>query len=368
MKSLLIILFLSLLIQPLSAQKNDTLRVYLDQNLALTRKKDMLFTGLLLPSGDHWMLYAVYPDASPLMKVFFLDRKMKLKDGPAYVYYKNHQPAMQGIFVRNRREGVWKFWDESGALTDSGLVKDNYCTGYWESRYPNGQLKEAGDYLPAIDVPAPADHTDEPAGKNNSVLYSDSLWQIRQGSWQSWYENGQRKDSGAYKQNKREGYWRSWYSSGVPESEGPFQEGNREGNWIFYYENGQPSTHETYLHNRVTALTCFDEKGQASGSSCSLLKPPVPLTGAYTDFSNYALDHIYWPPELEGKNVNGFVKLRYTIGKEGKLENLEIIQSPHPLLSKEVERFFHDIPGWSPAISHNRPVIFTGELEIPFFR
>ena len=80
------------------------------------------------------------------------------------------------------------------------------------------------------------------------------------------------------------------------------------------------------------------------------------------------MDNIYWPRELDGKDYEGVVKVRYTISAEGKLVKFEVLETPHQALSKEVERFFNSLEGWYPAISHNRAIDFTSEFSIEFYR
>ncbi len=104
------------------------------------------------------------------------------------------------------------------------------------------------------------------------------------------------------------------------------------------------------------------------GMFCIILRSPVAIIERNLDFNNYMLDHIFWPKELDGKNVNGNVRASYTISKEGRLISFIIVESPHELLGKEVERFFLSIEKWSPAILHNRTTEFTVTIEIPFYR
>ncbi len=97
-------------------------------------------------------------------------------------------------------------------------------------------------------------------------------------------------------------------------------------------------------------------------------KPTVEIIDCNLGFKNYMLDHIFWPKELDGNDVNGNLRANYTISKEGKLISFKVVESPHELPGKEVERFFWSIENWSPAILHNRPTEFTVTIEIPFYR
>ena len=51
------------------AQNKDTVLKYLDEQLHLTTKKNAVYYGVAVKQGDHWMLYALYPDTTPLLKL-----------------------------------------------------------------------------------------------------------------------------------------------------------------------------------------------------------------------------------------------------------------------------------------------------------
>jgi hypothetical protein len=250
------------------AQRNDTLRVFLDNQLRFSNKKKGLYPAMAIKSNNHWFLVSVYPDTGLLVRAYFADRDLSVKDGPFQLYHRNNVKAMEGIYSNNIRQGVWKYW------------------------YPNGQMK----------------------------------------------------DSGMIKNNQLADTWYSWY------------------------ENGNISTKETYVNNKITHLECFDTSGNAQGYFCSIQKPAVPVTASYTNFQNYLLDNIFWPRELDGKNVNGVVRVSYAISREGMLHDIKVLATPHQLLGQEVVRFLQGIPRWQPAVSHNREVEYRGLLEVPFYR
>src|SRR5690606_36168466 len=68
----------------------------------------------------------------------------------------------------------------------------------------------------------------------------------RQGPWTFWYENGQKKAEGAFKDDKKEGPWTYWHVNGQKESEGAYKNGKREGPWTAWYENGQKMAEGAY--------------------------------------------------------------------------------------------------------------------------
>lgn len=86
---------------------------------------------------------------------------------------------------------------------------------------------------------------------------------LRDGSYNKWYENGQKESTGYFIRGKRNGnfkFWylngnikadcsyrndtldgnyKSWYENGQLESAGDYKMGKKIGEWLEYYENGQ---------------------------------------------------------------------------------------------------------------------------------
>lgn len=351
-----------------NSQRADTLRKYLDNSLAFTNKNKGVYPAVAIQTGDHWYLFAVYPDTGTLLKAYFKDRELKIKDGPLILYHPNNKKAMECRYVNNVQQGVWKYYYKNGQLKDSGMIKNNQMVNTWYSWYQNGQLMAVMEYLPPDSVADNHFSFASPQQGKTGMLEKDTLINHPHGQWLGYHENGKKKDSGSYVHNLREGEWINWYANGNTESKGKYKEGKQEGEWNYFFENGQTSTREQYRNEKVVAMECFDEAGNATGIFCSILKPPVAILDRFTDFNTYMLDHIFWPKELDGKEVNGIVKAQYTISKEGKMVAFTILETPHELLSKETERFFRSLEKWSPGVSHNRSIDLTVTIEVPFYR
>lgn len=350
-----------------TAQKSDTIRKYLDEELTFTSKLRAVYAAVAVRSDDHWMLYSVYPDTGLLLKAYFADKELSVKDGPFTLYHPHNKKAMEGIYLQNSKQGVWRYWFPNGQIKDSGMMFNNQLTGEWRSWNEKGELLTKANYRSVEELKnriPPAITSDRKKG----ILANDVTDGELNGLFISYHPNGQVKDSGMLIAGIRQGIWHSFYPSGKKDNEGPFLNGNMEGAWTFYHENGAVSTREQYKNNKIIDLACFDEQGNSMGSFCSILKPPVPSLDRFTDFNTYMLDQLMWPKELDGKNVSGLVKAHYTISKTGEMLSFIVDESPHPSITAEVERFFKTLTKWSPAIIHNRPLQYTATIEIPFYR
>src|SRR4051812_16614290 len=106
------LLIMLALVGPLlcAGQKQDTVLRYLDENLQLTSKKQAVYHGLSIRQGDHWMLYAIYSDTTPALRIYYKDRNLQVKDGPFEIYYPKNLPAQKGAFIDDKMNGTWVTW------------------------------------------------------------------------------------------------------------------------------------------------------------------------------------------------------------------------------------------------------------------
>jgi antitoxin component YwqK of YwqJK toxin-antitoxin module len=206
------------------AQKKDTVRKYLDQNFALTNRGNASYYALSIRKDEHYLLYAVYPDSTILLKAWFKDRDLSIKDGPYEFYFGKRKMAMKGYYVDNLQHGPWMFWYPNGILKDSGTLDRGQMVGVWKSWYETGKLKTVGNYR--FD------------SSNNS--YSQA--------------NGSTDLVPSSISGLKDGSWKFWFASGTLESEGEFKNDSLVNQWNWYRENGKPSTKEFYRGNKLVKM------------------------------------------------------------------------------------------------------------------
>jgi antitoxin component YwqK of YwqJK toxin-antitoxin module len=77
----------------------------------------------------------------------------------------------------------------------------------------------------------------------------------------NWYENGQKKREGTFKDGKKVGKWTRWYENGQKKREGTYKDGELNGLWTGWYKNGQKKYEETYKDRQFISAKCWDEDG-----------------------------------------------------------------------------------------------------------
>lgn len=309
------------------AQKKDTVFKYLDMNLQPTSKKEASYFGVAIRDQNSWLLYALYADTTPVIKAWFKDKKLQIKNGPYILYYPKNIVAQQGYYLENKMNGIWQSWHSNGQKRDSGMVVNNQLMGLWKEWYANGMLKYDYTY----------------GNRPNNVLagLSTSSFGYKDGSFTSWYDNGIMESTGVYKDDRMEGEWK------------------------FFHPNGQQSTIELYKDGKLNSMQCFDPSGKETGDFCSISKPAM-LKG-FGDYKQYIFQNLFWPEEAIKNNIEGTVSVRFTINKNGMLENL-VAEGADEVLNKAVKELFESMKDWYPAVSHNRAIDWNEETTIPFYR
>lgn len=77
-----------------------------------------------------------------------------------------------------------------------------------------------------------------------------------------YHPSGQLSMEGSFKNKLREGEWNSWYEDGTLWSSGSFKAGKRDGKGIVYHPNGTKNIEGTYEEGRRTGVwKSWDESG-----------------------------------------------------------------------------------------------------------
>ena len=139
-----------------------------------------------------------------------------------------------------KRDGIYyeKFSDVpfTGKTTgpDQGSFKNGKKDGSWISYWGNGQLSFKGDYK-----------NDKREGSwvrywdNGQLNYKgDYKNGKREGSWVSYHENGQLNEKSYIKNGEKDGSWVRYWKNGQLRDKGDYKNGKKEGSWISYYDNG----------------------------------------------------------------------------------------------------------------------------------
>ena len=83
-------------------------------------------------------------------------------------------------------------------------------------------------------------------------------------------------------------------------------------------------------------------------------------------FRNWVQQNVKFPQIALENGIQGRVVLTFVIEKDGRLTNIEVLQTPDRSLSEEAIRVLNKSPKWSPGKQRNQPVRVKYTLPVDF--
>ena len=188
-----------------------------------------------------------------------------LQQGVWMKFHKNRQISEEGPYVNGLKHGYWKFYQPNGNLKRvekwvmGELQQDAAEVAKIEIRReidPNtGKLSFKGAYRNGKPEGVHRKYDNE-GNVIESRIYNQGVLLFegivdeegrRQGPWKEYYETGELKSEGSYKDNLKIGKWNYYFRNGDIEQTGSYQRGLTNGVWTWYYTNGEVWREEEYL-------------------------------------------------------------------------------------------------------------------------
>jgi len=134
------------------------------------------------------------------------------------------------------------YWDNGNLKSITNHDKDGKKTGYWETYYQSGELKEYGNY-----------ENDKKSGNWNEYYYNGERKKRTNYSngliteKNTYYENGRNMVSGNFDHNeKKHGVWEQYYNNWQQKLKGEYSHGKKHGQWKYYTDYGKLVKVENY--------------------------------------------------------------------------------------------------------------------------
>lgn len=239
------------------------------------------------------------------------------------------------------------------------------------------------------------------------VTYKSKNCEIKHGSYQTWFDNGNKKAQGFYENNKETGYWKYYHHDGTLSSEGECKEGKYHGKWKNYDHDEHLKKELIWINGlKEGTFTEYDTLGIVINSGVYKAdtifqqtkvvekKPVQPLEhGAIysiveempylKQFENiediierkkksdqFLLEHIYqhiiYPDFAREESIEGKVKINFTIYEDGSLRDIVVISGVCEVIEKECLRIVETIPAWNPGRQDGKAVRVKYYLPIRF--
>ena len=83
-------------------------------------------------------------------------------------------------------------------------------------------------------------------------------------------------------------------------------------------------------------------------------------------FSEWVNRNLKYPKDAKDAHVEGAVKLQFTVGTNGGVQEVQILKGVYPSLDNEALRVIRSSPKWKPGIKDGKPVRVTYTYTINF--
>lgn len=93
---------------------------------------------------------------------------------------------------------------------------------------------------------------------------------------------------------------------------------------------------------------------------------PAPVAGTPALNAYLRREAAKFAPEEEAKPLNGAVRLRFIVGADGKLSNLQVVRSMRADYDEEALRLVCEGPAWRPGITGGRRTALPVEITVSF--
>ena len=171
-------------------------------------------------------------------------------------FYEDGTLKMEGTFDHGLKNGYFKEYDRQGNLLSVSkyvngekeqkveeLTKLNVKTDYW----PNGKPKIVATYKNGIPEGVRREYNKQGQIEKSYVFHNGKIIAEgiltdagrKEGHWKEYYDDGNLKSEGAYKNDNKTGKWNYYYPNGQLQETGIYQNGKPEGKWKWYYPSGK---------------------------------------------------------------------------------------------------------------------------------
>ena len=89
--------------------------------------------------------------------------------------------------------------------------------------------------------------------------------------------------------------------------------------------------------------------------------------GKGTDaFSAWVTSHLKYPKDAKEAHIDGTVNIKFVVGSNGGVQEVEVLKGVHPSLDAEAVRVVKSSPKWKPGIKNGKPCRVTYTLPVIF--
>ncbi len=204
------------------------------------------------------------------------------KQGGWKYFWNNGNLRLEGSYLNGKRHGFFKYYDENGAFLHvekydhDQLVKDAAETKKVElhtAYHTNGKPSIVASYYNGRQDGIRREF-DTAGNVVKGYLFEDGWLRyegitdfngLRQGLWKEYYQTGELRSKGKYKNSNPIGEWKFYFQDMTIEIVGIYgRKGRKQGEWIWFYPGGDTMTVANYDEGELDGrFVEYDENGMA---------------------------------------------------------------------------------------------------------
>lgn len=154
------------------------------------------------------------------------------------------------------------------------------------------------------------------------------------------------------------------YSDGKLVDERIYNRDQLHGSHKTFWENGQLRRNDLYENGKFIGGRCYGFNGD--DTAWFAYEKQASFPGGNDSLKKFIAKNFYYPNDARDERIEGTVNIKFTIAKDGSLENIQLINSVHDLLDTEAMRLVKLMPKWTPAIEDGRLVKMLFILPVVF--
>lgn len=225
------------------------------------------------------------------------------------------------------RDGIYKSYHKNGQIKSSEIYKKGKKAGLCKYYYENGKLRFEEAY--------------------NEYGMADGLFK-------TYYENGQLESLYTYRNNIKSGIYQEFYENGRLREEGRYDSGQR----IPYQSPNTKSSSDSNNTSQNNRITESKVKNSKVFENVDIMPT---FSGGDSELRKFLASNLKYPTIAAENGVEGRVVIRFVVGIDGSISDVEITHSLNPSCDREALRVIKSMPAWIPGTQDGIkvPVYFT---------
>ena len=196
-----------------------------------------------------------------------------MKQGTWKELYENDSPKSEGFYKDGKRDGIFKEYDSNGRVVKKEEYRNDILIQTVQveqekydvkrSFYPDGSVKSIGTYKKGLPEGVFREYDAKGNLTDTAKVFSEGRL-LRQGKlddqgreqglWKEFFEDGNLRSEGNYKDGKREGRWSYYFNNRQEEQVGEYSKGKPTGEWKKFFADGKLQRKEFYENGKENGI------------------------------------------------------------------------------------------------------------------